>query len=276
MQCNGGLAIVPIFTESEDDPTLPDLLGSGVMMQFGGKYFLLTAAHVLEAKRPESSLLIPSRSDKMVVISGPGMVSAAPGRNRKHDRFDCAWIEINPETAAEISHAHKFLGPEDIAADDASSTGDHYCLSGYPVSRSRFDATRDAIRVTLLNFNGYAATEKTYRKSKTNPITHVAVQYSKGKSTNTHGVMTRNDNPHGLSGGALWKWVCLPDGKTELRFLVGIIVEWDASNAVVIGTKVAFLIESIRSKLPDLNPYLPISSTMEVKIVEEGCEECPF
>jgi hypothetical protein len=268
-QCNGGRAIVPIFTESDEDPSLPELLGSGVLASFGSKSFLLTAAHVLEAKKPGNSLLVPSSLGRMAVVNGPGMTSIAPDGERQSDRFDCAWIELNPELAAAISQSHSFLGPDDIAIDDSSSPTDHYCLTGYPTCRSRIDTTKESVKVTLLNFNGYAASDKAYRKSKTNPTTHVAAQYSKGKSINSRGVRTRNDNPHGLSGGALWKWIRLSDNKTELRFLSGIIVEWDEQNAVVIGTKVAFLIESIRTKFPELSSHLPTSNTLSITCVED-------
>jgi hypothetical protein len=134
------------------------------------------------------------------------------------------------------------------------------------------EIANESVKVTQLNFNCYAASERSYRKCKTNPDTHIAVQYSKGKSTNSAGIRSRNDDPHGLSGGAIWKWVRISADNAELRFLIGIIVEWDAPNAAVIGTKITFLIESMRSQIPELNAYLPNLSILTI-VCSEDSEE---
>jgi hypothetical protein len=70
--------VVPIFTEAEENPDLPELIGSGILLRVENRFFLLTAAHVLEAKKSNNSILVPIRPGKMVIIEGQGMTSRPP------------------------------------------------------------------------------------------------------------------------------------------------------------------------------------------------------
>jgi len=79
-----------------------------------------------------------------------------------------------------------------------------------------------------------------------------------------------SDDPEGMSGGAIWKWVTLPNQESQIRLLSGIIVEKDVGNAAIVGTKVAFLIESIRAFIPELSPWLPSSESVDIICMDQS------
>lgn len=262
--CNGGKAITPIFRELAEDPTLPELIGSGVLVRFGPAFFLFTAAHVLDHAKA-SDLLLPSAPGKMVVLNGRGGISVYGGDCRKSDHFDCGWVQLSSEMACAIGQQHEFLDVRDLLLDDNSTEGDEYCLSGYPVQRSKLvHAPEMAVGVSLLNYNARTASGKTLRKTGADPNSHLVVHHSKGKVFDFRGKRQPSDDPEGMSGGAIWKWVADAEKGSQLRFLSGIIVAKDVHNAVIVGTKIAFVIESIRAFIPELSPLLPRSNSVDI------------
>ena len=142
-------------------------------------------------------------------------------------------------------------------------------MSGYPVQRTKCVHTFDtAVSFSLLNYNAQIASIKAYRKCGADPNCRVAVRHSKGKSFDLDGGAYPADDPHGMSGGAIWKWVEDSEKGVQLRYLSAITAEKDVHNAVIIGTKIAFLIESIRAHIPELSPWLPLSASLDIVCVE--------
>lgn len=71
-------------------------------------------------------------------------------------------------------------------------------------------------------------------------------------------------DPEGMSGGGLYRFGSLVRGSTADDKLVGILIEKHIeTRSAILASRLAFVFEGIRLRLPHLSPYLPSSrSTM--------------
>ena len=119
----------PIFAELDRNPGRLELIGSGVALQKGGQYFLITAEHVLDT-------IFNSNRDIYIADGStdvPGSVYKLPSNTqqgwRLHPDKDCDLAVLR---IAGALAGLKFMPAEKIIRTHLSSKG-HYFLAGYPL-----------------------------------------------------------------------------------------------------------------------------------------------
>jgi hypothetical protein len=107
-----GVAIVPILPNLMPDLSAP---GSGTCVRIGGRYFVATAAHVVQHKETETFFIgTPVRSNGVLRIINRGSRGGPQGED-----LDVAWLELHPRAAAAAER--NFL---DVARMRTHASGD--------------------------------------------------------------------------------------------------------------------------------------------------------
>jgi hypothetical protein len=113
----------------------PEQFGTGVFLNVGDHYFLVTAAHVLD-NNDDSTLYIPSnKSGDLVILEGASFKSVADGGDRNDDRTDVGVVVLKSDLEDEIGR-DSFLSVALTDVDDIGKQGDIYIAMGYPAKKN--------------------------------------------------------------------------------------------------------------------------------------------
>lgn len=99
----------------------PDPTGSGVLLAVAGRYFFLTAAHLLDHSEV-STLYVAVDGSKAVELLGTSYTSGLPASGRRDDdETDVGFVELAEETAGRLP-PEAFVSATDLdVADTATS-----------------------------------------------------------------------------------------------------------------------------------------------------------
>jgi len=87
----------------------PEFVGSGLYMRLGDRFYLVTAAHVLDLC--ECGVYLPHLAHLGDPLSGAMVVTGKPpGQSRARDPFDIGFVRLSAAEASEIGY-DKFRGP---------------------------------------------------------------------------------------------------------------------------------------------------------------------
>jgi hypothetical protein len=124
---------VPIFRINEDSC---DHIGTGVLFKIQNRYFLITAAHVVEGFEPiEISIPKANCSDAPILRVGGSTLYKPP--EPQSDFIDLAVLEIHePSTIENIISGWQALGFNNV---DEDSSSDFFIALGYPSKLAKLD-----------------------------------------------------------------------------------------------------------------------------------------
>ena len=251
-------AICPIFVQTKSGP---EQIGSGVLLQVGEGYFLLTAAHVTEQRRT-NLLVIPSKSGFVNLF---GLFSASPlppSGSRKDDKSDVAVVRLSQDLVDRIHEDLLFLDHDDCDLSDITKPNDVYTLIGYPSKKSR--TADNAVTTGLFSLSGDGVMDKRFDELGLDPRRHVVVQLRMKRAVHYSNMLkTRPPHPAGMSGGGVFAWSkALPklSALAQPR-LVGILTEYHEHKNVFVGTRLSAHLMAIHQS----DPTLPISPIRDVR-----------
>lgn len=260
--------ICPLWEATDRDR--PKLAGTATLLDFGKARFLVTAAHVID--HDKRSVIQPYFFDgsKLAELP-PGFVHTpmpASG-TREDDRIDIAFLRLDNATADLLALTFYFLPFGCIDAGDKISPSRHYMFTGYPKSRSHLFSPRDhKMRAKAHSFTGHTLAPKAIRGMGFDPDMHVVVNFKRNEMTDETGKVVTAPDPDGISGGAVWygdgdrsNW---PTG--EGLHLVGIGIANPSEHSALIGTRIHFLLESIRARHPELSEFLPRRQGVSINV----------
>lgn len=251
-----GWAVRPILTE--DNRGRADLLGSAVLCAVADSHFLITAAHVWDKKREGRRLYLGTRSQG-VEIDGPARWSEAPRGLRLDDMIDLAFVELSPSIVAQAEGC-VFLTPGMLAIDDVADPTPgrlpHYLMLGYPASK--LDARPPFTSVTPhpLLYATVPLAADAYSRHGIHEYSHIISSYDRKNSQSVSGQRTAPD-PHGCSGGGLFRLMVTAPYRPGSAQLAGILFEYRKDEGLVISTRIGLLVEGLRFFRPALSPFLP-------------------
>jgi len=135
---------VPLFGSGKYDG---DLFGTGTFFSVNDRYYLVTAAHVLQKIAPDKIRIPHGQSN--VKAYGLGAVQVARTIETGDLDFDVAIIRLTDEkTISSLKTEWTFLGPQNIG--NAQSTADWYFVAGYPHALVRQRAKRVHARLQAI------------------------------------------------------------------------------------------------------------------------------
>lgn len=218
-------------------------IGSAVCIEIAGRYFLATAAHVIEAFADDDILLLPRGES-----NHPGMsfIRRSHPRN-KHYRYDIAWMEIEyPEW---LKSGLRALTLEQTACNRRHSRHQPILFAqGFP--------SREVIITSVNTFSPLSMCLASTSVDAGQGANGVAIEYPPQDPAD---VGLELVHPEGFSGGGMWTWNPLsiwPHINAEAEKLVGIIVEYDpvAKHLVSIGMEYWF--ELVAQDNPELLDHI--------------------
>jgi len=113
--------------------------------------------------------------------------------------------------------------------------------------------------------------EETYRSLGFTTKTHLLVRCDKARVRTYDGEEMPFPDPWGMSGGGVWRLTDLTrlTRDTFRPSIVAIAIEYHKSHQVLVGTKIAFVLEAVRKKYPELDKYVPRCAILKLNVRPE-------
>jgi hypothetical protein len=227
----------PIYTANSASE--PELIGTGVLIAVGLKHFLVTAAHVLDRTGSSTYYIPTEETGDLVVLEGKSVHSVA---DHKNDLLDIAVVLLSPALVALLG-PEIFLSPSDIDLDDIGEPTRVYRVT----RRLRASVSAYAANVLPPQILEAAGLE---RKS------HLLVKYRKRHSRTLRGEDVTAPDPHGMSGGPLWKFDPYSPSSQIIQ-LVGILIEWKRPEGGLLAVRMPLVFAAVSRLCPDIEELLP-------------------
>lgn len=192
--------LTPVFTYREARRF--DFEGSGIFASLDRRYYLITAAHVLEAC--EFGVYLPALASAGEPLSGASIVTGRPASGRRDDdRLDIGFVRLSGGEVAQIGAeafvdlAHTIDGPPD---EPVLLT----IALGFPARDQRFNQKDGTIHTAITMFMTGAADDTGYRLAKVDSRSHVLLRYRRDGML--YNGQYRGSSPpfKGMSGGGVW------------------------------------------------------------------------
>lgn len=193
------------------------LQGSGILIKKNGKYFIVTASHVLEGIEN----IFVDTENGILEISGQ-IIRTNLLINKSHD---VAFIIIDNKILPLLNSYYSFLEYNQIIEAHIVSEKFNYIIFGYPEKNRKKidDFTTQFARYYLLE----SSKKKVYSYSDLSEEDFIIFDF-KGKIKQDKGPKIKLFEPHGISGCGAWVvGKIIKDGKINIYyFLVGIMTEY--------------------------------------------------
>jgi hypothetical protein len=258
-------AVRPLYTVN--DRFGPELKASCILFSIDTVHLLITASHVFE--NLEGSAIYLGGASRLVHIKGQHF-RTKPSGTAVDDKYDLAFTEIDADTLTEIGNV-RFLHSDDVDPNDIAAKKYLYLILGYPETKNRrMDYERLKAILKPFIFASNTPEPAIYQQLNFPEESHILLNFDRKNITDKDHRVTIAPDPHGLSGGGIWRIrdysnvgsIAGPSNKK----LVGIITEWKPEMKLIIGVRISCIIEGIRHQYPHLNDRLPPSNRISAHI----------
>jgi hypothetical protein len=235
--------IIPLY--GTNDRRERYVIGTGVLLRIQNDGFLITAAHVLdENRRAQTNIEIPG-DGRLVPIDGQTMTTPLPSSGRRDSRF--AFFDI------------ALVDPSDTPGPRT-----RYTFAGYPSSQHN-GPRGGTLTIAPLRLTSESLPPDQYPEGFALE-THACIAFDPKQAVARSGTVQRPPDPHGVSGGGVFRigtWDEIIAGTNQER-LVGIAIEMRKQEQCLLGTRIAYPLEMIRSERPGLDASIPSSRYLRV------------
>jgi hypothetical protein len=107
-------SVIPLYHRGHG--SVPDLVGSSVLLRIGWQSFLISAAHVLDEGKSDL-LLADGGGENFVKLDGRWLTTDAPTTGRRDDKIDVAIYPLSAEQVAGLGSS-VYLGLDDVAPSE--------------------------------------------------------------------------------------------------------------------------------------------------------------
>lgn len=245
----------------------PELIGTGVFLAIGNKRFVLTAAHVFgPAGEGHQMLYIPSHtSGNLTELAGTYLRSMPNDDVKRGDSSDVGIVLLD-DTLTEQITPESFISLSMVDVDDVGNLRRPYLVMGFPwrvspkVCRRTRIATAKAFSYATELFNN-----EHLQNLGLSPASHFFLRYAKRHSRNQHGQDLTAPDPHGLSGGPVWRMEPA-DVQGETSKLAGIIIEWHRNEGGILAFRLPLVLAGIGQICPEIAHLIPQARTVNIVI----------
>ena len=210
-------------------------IGSVVLIQMGGKRYIVTASHVID-EHIEATLAI-SIDQKIRILEGDFYQTSKVDGERKNDRYDFAWRNISKDLS-DVPEENFYLGSTSFnQIDDAGQT---YTILGYPNSKNKPKHSTKQIIPKSFAFTNLGKHNGDF----------IHLKHEDTKCRNSDGKIVTSPKIQGISGGALFGLGNLVDPNrlttSPSGILAGIVTEKQKGTSEIISTKINVILDAIR------------------------------
>lgn len=243
-------ATVPIVLSGSSSQRL-EAHASGVFLKIANQYFLLTAAHVLDAG--EHSELFVGFNGRFVPLSGAWcQTRLPPSQDRRDDNTDIGYCCLEDAgTLSELGTSSRVLGRSDVLLEEPMP-GQSLRVCGYPATR--VEVGDGVVETTVTSFEGFEISAKEYDQCGLSPKVNIAVRFNQKRmfSPRLARIIPTIRVLNGMSGGGIY--VETPDSAPPYMklLLVGITTTHDSQKSLIIGTRLNAFLRAIHRNRPEL------------------------
>lgn len=230
----------------------PYHIGSGVLIEYRDKKYLLTAAHVIDHNDNKSTLYIAG-PQRLELLIGSSIITQKPNGDRLEDKLDFCVLSLSGKTLSKLNGLYFIPQSEWITRD----LPDSLCMGlalGYPNSKNkRYNGRRKNIKWQPFVYSSTIKRDALlYRQTATSPDVHYLLDYSSKYSKDSRGKRVSSTSARGVSGGGLF-W--MPGFRNPENYapnspcvgkLIGILIEKPRSNNVLIYTRLSVIIAALK------------------------------
>lgn len=240
-------SVCPIFCEREGENLYQ--VGSGVLIEFRGHGFLLTAAHVID-ELDEAALLVPHSENEIKPIEGSYSYIKTSG-SRNEDFLDYGYFKLETGFLAGLKEHFCFIKEHELGVEEHYADKELFSFVGYPYRKS--NVSGGIVSTATCAYGTYHADPSEYEHLGFPMNASIVTKFNRKNSFNP--ISRRVELPvlpHGISGGGVFIW---PKEMTETppknRKLVGVGHTW-RKEGYFIGTRVEIFLEAILRNNPSL------------------------
>lgn len=241
-------ALVPIFIDIEGERL--SLLGSGVLIEFRGEVFILTAGHVIDGV-DSGYLMVPNSDNKIESIDGVYSY-IKPTTGRDSDNLDFGYFKLDKPFSEKMKRL--FYAVPEGEFGIKGSYGDEELMSfgGYPHRKHNvaggIASTPDYV------YGAYHAKTSEYETLFCDPSVNIVAKFNRKKTINPYaGNIQIAPLPHGISGGGVFVWPEVPKEVVPSdRKLIGIGHTYKRDSGYFIGTRLEVILTAILKNNPQL------------------------
>jgi hypothetical protein len=209
--------------------------GCSVLVRLRSTYYMITARHCVVQNDKLIKIGVLNSKGHLRLIGGHVTMNTG-----EDDRVDLAVIKLLPASVEILSESYKFLDFEKVRPTANIGDKTDYLIAGYPISQTSVDNVRRKIRHTPFVYIGKSKENHTYSKLGYKRELNTLVHFDKrrGKYIGTD-EMIMNPEPTGISGSGLWyiQSYEIADPSQADFYLVGILIEHDSRNRLMVATK---------------------------------------
>jgi hypothetical protein len=242
--------------------------GTGVLFQHDGRYFLISAGHVLQYLAKKALATGQEQIDvKMAIPNGDDLVFLS-GRLEftKWEAVDIAIMELEPEVIEDLNGYYQFLTLGNLAIDHKQVETMQYITAGYPIISTTGKIVEG---VPHIKSRPFVLTTRFIQQPPCGELYpwQAAFDYDRGTV-----VETKTSTPligpeaKGVSGSGIWYVEFTEAGGIHPTYkLIAIATDHiDTYSNIIIGTKIDIITESLRQKF---GLTIPKSTIITVNIL---------
>ncbi len=259
---------IPLFhnNKPEWEKSVPELVGSGVLIELDGNYYIVTAAYVVQGYALKKSRNpykteddYDDPSEAYLTLNNIGfyndesyyplqrVVFTNTENGSIENDVDFAVIFLDLESANELKHSFIFISIDKMVLNHDVNTENRYYIFGYPANGTEIIETTKIIKLMPFEYVTNGVLPQNISGIECDIRYNLLVSYDKRRIVDTRSRQPlEHFAPQGISGCGLW----YNDGERYLK-LIGVMTE-DKSikehQPLMMATKIDEIIAIIRQK----------------------------
>lgn len=245
-------SIRPIYGSSPNG--VPLHIGTGILLEWKGEHFFLTAAHIID--KNSISTLYLGLGDSLKEISTSFNCTSKPNNDRSLDYYDFAWTQLSNITSVNSDEC-TFITPDQIEPSYGYQERNAYLALGYPISKNKkLDIPNHMVTPKYMKYMSSLDLSCGWTKERSlNCKDHLILKYHHKYAKDSEGKQVKTLSPKGVSGGALVNMGALHEpetyrlGHTPKGKLSGMLIENSKNHNVLVAVKIKTIIEQIEKSM---------------------------
>ena len=227
---------------------IPKAVGSGVLLRFTHRYFLVTAAHIGD---DIDNIFLLIDGEALTIGGDVYNTPLPPSGKREDDKIDICICELDAGLRDLLLKKHTFLELPDLSIDHKLVDHPIYLVVGYPSTKTKPVYGGKTIIYTSLTFMTKPFPDFMYDRFGFDPMITIPFEFD--------GVVksTELPDPHlapsleGVSGCGVWCITKITSSPKNNRKLIGIVIERvnQPGQKVIIAIKIDYVTEYLRQEL---------------------------
>lgn len=206
--------VIPLYLD--DAGQLPVQVGTGFLVSFEEKIYLITAAHVLDL-RSQNELYFYSAPNELTTVAGK-VCQSGKGLERKHDDIDVAVVQLLPEVPKPPYRGIEKLAfePYQLRPRLLPRTGRQYLMLGFPATKNKFRRVHNEVRAKAYAYHNGSPEISEYQALGLSDERHLLIHFDQRIGFDGDGNHIDFPKPQGMSGGPILLYHS--DQPEEFRF----------------------------------------------------------